>query len=57
LTEIAPGLDLEKDVLKYIAFKPSIATPLRTMDYAIYNHTWGQLSQSIQTYSNHSHNA
>lgn len=57
LTEIAPGLDLEKDVLKYIAFKPNIATPLRTMDSAIYNETWGQLSQSIQTYSNHPHNA
>jgi len=32
LIEIAPGLDLERDVLSQIAFKPLMATPLATMD-------------------------
>ena len=55
LTEIAPGLDLDKDVLQHIDFQPNIAKPLMTMDPTIFHETWGQLSQSIQTYSNHTH--
>lgn len=36
LTEIAPGIDLEKDVLAHIDFKPLISPDLKTMDYRIF---------------------
>tara|TARA_R110001583_G_scaffold149110_2_gene301055 strand:+ start:3135 stop:4703 length:1569 start_codon:yes stop_codon:yes gene_type:complete len=43
LTEIAPGLDLEKDVLSAMAFRPIIATDLKTMPDAIFAEQWGGL--------------
>ena len=36
LTEIAPGVDLEKDVLAYMDFKPIISENLKTMDARIF---------------------
>jgi propionate CoA-transferase len=36
LIEIAPGIDLDRDVLAQMAFKPLIADDLRTMDSAIF---------------------
>jgi len=36
LTEIAPGVDLEKDVLAYMDFKPVISENLKTMDARIF---------------------
>ena len=47
LTELAPGLDLERDVLANIDFKPEIAAELKTMDPAIFRETWGGLDQTI----------
>ncbi|HRY14838.1 MAG TPA: acyl CoA:acetate/3-ketoacid CoA transferase, partial [Candidatus Competibacteraceae bacterium] len=37
LIEIAPGLDLERDVLAKIAFRPAISPQLRIMDACIFN--------------------
>ena len=37
LTEIAPGVDLEKDVLAQMEFRPEIAADLTIMDPAIFN--------------------
>lgn len=37
LIEIAPGIDLEKDVLQQMAFKPLIASDLKEMPKAIFN--------------------
>lgn len=36
LTEIAPGVDLERDILSRIAFKPLIAPDLKQMDPALF---------------------
>ncbi len=46
LTEIAPGVDLERDVLAHMAFKP-IIKDLKTMDAGIFSETWGGLSRSL----------
>ena len=32
LTELAPGLDLERDVLRQMGFRPRVADHLKTMD-------------------------
>ncbi len=37
ITEIAPGVDLEKDVLAQMAFRPKVAPDLKTMDARIFN--------------------
>jgi propionate CoA-transferase len=37
LQEIAPGIDLEKDILNHMDFKPIISSKLKTMDYRIFN--------------------
>jgi propionate CoA-transferase len=36
ITEIAPGVDLEKDVLAQMAFHPKVAPNLKTMDARIF---------------------
>ncbi|MDX9872556.1 MAG: CoA-transferase [Clostridia bacterium] len=36
LTEIAPGIDLEKDVLAQMGFKPAVSTDLKRMDARIF---------------------
>lgn len=37
LVEIAPGVDLQKDILDLMAFKPIINEPLQIMDHRIFN--------------------
>ncbi|MEW7983369.1 MAG: hypothetical protein AB2812_11515 [Candidatus Sedimenticola endophacoides] len=36
LTEIAPGIDLRRDILEQMAFTPAIAPGLKTMDGRIF---------------------
>lgn len=36
LTEIAPGIQLERDILAHMAFKPLIAPDLKIMDKRIF---------------------
>jgi propionate CoA-transferase len=48
LTEIAPGIDLEKDVLAMMEFKPVVSANLKTMPVEIFQNKWGQLKQIIE---------
>ncbi len=43
LTEIAPGVDLEKDILANMGFRPAISPDLKQMDPAIFREEWGGL--------------
>ncbi|MFV0527690.1 MAG: acyl CoA:acetate/3-ketoacid CoA transferase [Lachnospiraceae bacterium] len=38
ITEIAPGVDLQKDVLAHIEFKCSVSDDLKEMDHRIFHH-------------------
>ena len=48
LIEIAPGIDLEKDVLANMGFRPEISPKLKTMDPAIFQETRGGLKAYIK---------
>jgi len=43
LTEIAPGIDLEKDILALMEFKPAISPNLKEMPAGIFKPVWGGL--------------
>lgn len=42
LTEIAPGIDLQKDVLDQMEFKPIVSPDLKLMDKGIFSEVWGE---------------
>ena len=48
LIEIAPGIDLEKDVLANMDFKPEISPDLKVMDPNIFCETWGKLGDYLK---------
>lgn len=48
LIEIAPGIDLEKDVLANMGFRPAIAENLKLMEPAIFCEAWGGLKDIMQ---------
>ena len=43
IVEIAPGLDLEKDILAHMDFAPAVAKDLKLMDAGIFCEKWGGL--------------
>ena len=47
LIEIAPGIDLEKDILAHMAFTPAISPDLKTMDERIFQENWGTLGEVL----------
>ncbi|OPZ75009.1 MAG: Acetate CoA-transferase YdiF [Firmicutes bacterium ADurb.Bin456] len=49
LIEIAPGLDLEKDVLAVMEFRPRISPDLKEMPPEIFEPKWGKLKQIIES--------
>ena len=49
LIEIAPGLDLERDILASMDFKPMIAEHLEEINHDIYQCKWGGLSDEIKS--------
>ncbi|MCD8154961.1 MAG: acyl CoA:acetate/3-ketoacid CoA transferase [Clostridiales bacterium] len=48
LIEIAPGIDLQKDVLDCLGFRPEIAPDLKEMDAAIFQEHWGGLGDYLK---------
>ena len=52
LIEIAPGLDLEKDIIDWMEFRPLIAENLKTMDSALFQEEWGNLKDIIEEKKN-----
>ena len=43
VVEIAPGIDLEKDVLAHMGFTPKVADDLKLMDPALFQEEWDAL--------------
>jgi propionate CoA-transferase len=46
LTELAPGVDLERDVLAHMDFRP-LMRDVRTMDAALFRAEWGGLKAAM----------
>ncbi|MCG7337866.1 acyl CoA:acetate/3-ketoacid CoA transferase [Staphylococcus sp. ACRSN] len=49
LIEVAAGLDVERDVLAHMDFKPIIAEDIKVTNPAIYHDKWGGLAQIIRS--------
>lgn len=49
LIEYAPGVDVEKDILAYMDFKPEIAEDLKMMNPDIFKEEWGGLKAIIES--------
>ena len=47
LTELAPGIDLERDVLAQMEFTPVVAEPLAPMPGHLFYDKWGKLRSII----------
>ncbi|MBP1627786.1 MAG: carA 1 [Holophagaceae bacterium] len=47
LIEIAPGVDMEKDILRLMAFKPRISPDLKLMPSEIFQPNWGELKRLL----------
>lgn len=47
LVEIAPGIDMEKDILANMDFMPAIAEDVKIMDEGMFMETWGNLGEYI----------
>lgn len=47
LIELAPGVDLERDVLANMDFAPAVAPNLRPIDPAIFQADWGGLKKTL----------
>jgi len=48
LTEIAPGVDLERDILAHMDFKPLISPDLKEMSKKIFMPEWGGLKEVLK---------
>jgi propionate CoA-transferase len=47
LIEVAPGIDIEKDILAHMDFRP-IIKDVKPMPAGIFKDTWGELGEIIQ---------
>ena len=48
LIEIAPGIDMEKDVIAHMGFRPEISPDLKTMDAGLFEEHWGGLGEYLK---------
>jgi propionate CoA-transferase len=48
LVEIAPGVDLERDILGMMDFKPIVSPNLKLMDSTLFQPKWGKLEELLQ---------
>ncbi len=48
LIEVAPGLDVEKDVISAMDFRPKISPSLKEMPPGLFQPRWGELRQIIE---------
>ncbi|MDR1639807.1 MAG: acyl CoA:acetate/3-ketoacid CoA transferase [Clostridiales bacterium] len=48
LIEIAPGIDLEKDILSQMDFVPAISEDLKVIDKSLLGESWGGLGEYIK---------
>ncbi len=48
LIEVAPGMDVEKDVIAQMEFRPIISPNLKEMPREIFQPTWGKLKEIVQ---------
>lgn len=49
LIEVAPGIDLKRDILAQMEFTPRISPNLKPMPSGIFRQTWGELRRIIET--------
>ena len=49
LIEIAPGINLERDILAQMEFAPRISPNLKQMPSGIFRQTWGELRRFLET--------
>jgi propionate CoA-transferase len=47
LTEIAPGVDLERDIFSMMDFRPVVSPELKTMDESMFQPKWGKLESLL----------
>jgi propionate CoA-transferase len=50
LIEIAPGIDLQKDVLDQMDFEPILSKKLKLMPAEIFQEKWGKLKEMIESH-------
>jgi len=51
LTEVAPGVDIEKDILAHMDFKPRMTPLPKLMDAGIFQEKWGGLKEILASKS------
>ena len=48
VVEIAPGIDLERDALSQMDFRPAVHPDLKTMDPGLFCEEWGGLRSAFE---------
>jgi propionate CoA-transferase len=56
LTEIAPGVDLERDIFGMMEFRPRISSDLISMDETMFLPKWGKLNEFLEIKSSRQQN-